>query len=143
MNQLHSFAVASHASAVLRASTDWFSRAELLDAGDLIDVSDIAREAGFRVPVAVTRAVWVDCIERGEADSMLHQDQEQSERLWAVMWGARSQIKNVPRQSSTFFDLSVSADGQGVKPRLVTLKLIVNPGDEGQPVLTILRRDED
>ncbi|WP_325176197.1 DUF6573 family protein, partial [Xanthomonas hortorum] len=38
------------------------TRANLLEDGDLVDVSALAREAGFKVPVAVTRAVWADCV---------------------------------------------------------------------------------
>ncbi|PXV79112.1 DUF6573 family protein [Nitrosomonas eutropha] len=34
------------------------TRAQLIEDGDLIDVSETAREAGFMVPVAITRAVW-------------------------------------------------------------------------------------
>ena len=39
------------------------TRAQLIEDGDLIDVSETAREAGFTVPVAITRAAWADCVE--------------------------------------------------------------------------------
>jgi hypothetical protein len=35
-----------------------YSRAEALEDGVLVDVTSTAREAGFRIPVALTRAVW-------------------------------------------------------------------------------------
>ena len=35
-----------------------YSRAQAIDDGFLVDVSDTAREAGFSIPVALTRTVW-------------------------------------------------------------------------------------
>ena len=35
-----------------------YTRAQAIDDGILVDVSDTAREAGFNIPVAVTRTVW-------------------------------------------------------------------------------------
>ncbi len=35
-----------------------YSRAQAIEDGILVDVSDTAREAGFNIPVAITRTVW-------------------------------------------------------------------------------------
>ena len=35
-----------------------YTRAQAIEDGILVDVSETAREAGFRIPVAVTRTVW-------------------------------------------------------------------------------------
>ena len=35
-----------------------YTRAQAIEDGILVDVSETAREAGFRIPVAVTRSVW-------------------------------------------------------------------------------------
>ena len=35
-----------------------YTRAQAIEDGFLVDVSDTAREAGFGIPVAVTRSVW-------------------------------------------------------------------------------------
>ena len=44
----------------------------------------------------------------------------------------------------TRFELyRVPRDGKSVKAELVTLKLIVGPGDQGEPVITILMKNED
>lgn len=40
-----------------------YTRTQAIEDGDLIDVTEIGREAGFRVPVALTRSVWTDCVE--------------------------------------------------------------------------------
>ena len=37
----------------------------------------------------------------------------------------------------------VPRDGKSIKTELVILKLIVGPGDQGKPVITILMKNED
>jgi hypothetical protein len=39
-----------------------YTRADAIRDGVLIDVSVVAREAGVRYPVALTRAVWERCV---------------------------------------------------------------------------------
>jgi Family of unknown function (DUF6573) len=39
-----------------------YTRADAIADGVLIDVSAVAREAGIRYPVALTRAVWERCV---------------------------------------------------------------------------------
>ncbi|GAB3104269.1 hypothetical protein GCM10027217_27490 [Pseudomaricurvus hydrocarbonicus] len=39
-----------------------YSRAEAISDGVLIDVTTMAREAGFQWPVALTHSVWRDCV---------------------------------------------------------------------------------
>ena len=35
-----------------------YTRAQAIEDGELIDVSKTAKQTGFKLPVAVTRAVW-------------------------------------------------------------------------------------
>jgi hypothetical protein len=49
-----------------------------------IDVSAVAREAGIRYPVALTRAAWEKCVT--VPPGVLYQDE--SGRLWDVVWCA-------------------------------------------------------
>jgi hypothetical protein len=39
-----------------------YSRADALADGVLIDATELAREAGFRYPVALTSAAWHECV---------------------------------------------------------------------------------
>src|SRR5512142_2162092 len=39
-----------------------YTRARAIADGVLIDVSELAKEAGFRFPVAVTSGVWAECV---------------------------------------------------------------------------------
>ena len=45
-----------------------YTRAQAIDDGILVDVSETAREAGFKIPVAVTRTVWNRLIALPERD---------------------------------------------------------------------------
>lgn len=66
-----------------------YTRAQALEDGVLVDVSETAKEAGFRVPVALTQAAWADCVHWTEDDSASVVHQDQSGRLWDVLWMAR------------------------------------------------------
>ena len=63
-----------------------YTRAEAVEDGLLIDVSETAREAGFRIPVALTAAAWADCVAWNAADNMRQTYQDEPGRLWEVLW---------------------------------------------------------
>lgn len=53
---------------------------------DLIDVSKLAREAGVKCPVAITRDAWADCVAWSEADNDRKGTvQDETGRLWDVL----------------------------------------------------------
>jgi hypothetical protein len=140
MNQLQNLAVSARSAVAAGSSASWFSRAELLDAGDLRDVSSIAREAGFRVPVAVSCGVWSECVELG---STQRSAPEETERLWSVLWGARSQTGVAPGQPRSYFELEIASDGRhGTSCRSIQLELLVSRGDDGRQAVTIMKRGE-
>ena len=58
-----------------------YTRAQAIEDGVLIDVSAVAREAGIRYPVALTRAVWQRCV--AVPHGVLFQDE--AGRLWDVL----------------------------------------------------------
>ena len=113
-----------------------YTRADALRDGELIDVSAMAAEMGYRVPVAVTRAVWVGVVEPDETPG-----QSVEGRLWDVLWMLHYAIKTERRSGSVIrFQLYALIGGVS---RLLTLKAVMGPGDEGEPVLTIMWPDED
>ncbi len=61
-----------------------YTRADAIRDGVLIDVSAVAREAGIRYPVALTRAVWERCV--AVPPGVLCQDE--TGRLWDVLFSA-------------------------------------------------------
>src|SRR5512135_3116848 len=58
-----------------------YTRAQAIADGVLVDVSKLAKEAGFRFPVAVTAGVWAECI--AVPDGVAGQDE--TGRLWDVL----------------------------------------------------------
>jgi len=122
-----------------------YTRAQAIEDGVLIDTGSMAQEAGFKWPVAVTSAAWADCIAWTEDDSDKQVYQDQSGRLWDVLFMASHAIRQDSGSGDRLlFKLyRVRRDGYSKEAILATLKLIVGPGDQGEPVITILLPHED
>lgn len=142
-----------NASSPEMASDDFFgppissySRADALADGVLVDVTETACEAGFKWPVALTRAAWNDCVAWSDSDSARQTVQDEAGRLWDVLWMARDAVgrfRQASPDSPLFFQLHrVPKGGRGHLPRLTTLKLLAGPGDDGKPVMTITLTNE-
>ena len=122
-----------------------YTRAQAIKDGVLIDVSSTAKEAGFEWPVAITAGAWADCVAWSDTDSQAQVYQDQSGRLWDVIFMAFQAI-SLSRETGDrllFRLYRVLRDGHSTDAELTTLKLIVGPGDGGEPVITILLIDED
>jgi hypothetical protein len=118
-----------------------YSRAQAIEDGALVDVSEMAREAGFAYPVAVTAAVW-STIEH--IPPALKGIQDVEGRLWDVLWMARCAAKRMGAGTDTvLFQLYMDRNEGGRRVRLLTLKAVCGPGDDGEPVVTIMYPEED
>ena len=122
-----------------------YSRAQAIEDGQLVDVSDRTRRA-FRFPVALTRAVYTDCVEWPEDDMQAMQDQ--TGRLSDVIWMARCAIRRVseadgPADRVPVFLYRIPRDGHSTEPQLVELVAVCGPGDDMEPVITIQFPGED
>ena len=122
-----------------------YTRTQALADGVLIDAGAMAREAGFRWPVAITAGAWSDCVTWSDVDSQQQTHQDQSGRLWDVLFSAAHAVRTrADTGAQLLFELyRVPRDGRSTEAELTTLKLVVGPGDEGEPVTTILLRNED
>ena len=114
-----------------------YSRMQALEDGVLVDVSDLGREAGLRFRVAVTQAVWSEYI--SVPDGVIGQDERG--RAWDIVWMLRMAIKAGKGGEEIRYSVLVRNDNR--RPRMVELKAICGPGDEGEPVITIMLSDED
>jgi len=116
-----------------------YTREQAIADGVLIDVTDAAKNAGLALHTVVTHGVWAEYV--SVPDGVTSQDE--SGRLWDILWMLRCAIL---RQGNTepqmMFELFV-ANEEGKPAELVKLKAIVGPGDDVQPVLTILLPHED
>jgi hypothetical protein len=130
-----------------------YTRAQAIEDGSLIDVTDTAREAGFRWPVALTASAWVECVawsEQDEARKPEYTGQSEAGRLWDVLWMAFTAIRAAKREAGSSSDhrlaftfLRIPTAGRGLRPRRTVLHLVTGPGDSGEPVVTIMCPDED
>jgi hypothetical protein len=105
----------------------------------LIDVSSTAREAGIRWPVALTRAVWERCV----TVPLGVLCQNESGRLWDVLTMLRFALGGSNGARELRFGGHVRNDNRERTPPLVRLKAVSGPGDDGDPVLTLMAPDED
>jgi len=117
-----------------------YSRAQAIEDGELVDVSDTAREAGIKFPVAITRATWGKYVEVPEGVHC----QDEAGRLWDILWMFRCAAAKFSG-STLLFKLYVrNHNRERLDSRdLVTLKAVCGPGDDGEPVVTIMLPDED
>lgn len=120
-----------------------YSRAQAIADGVLVDVSNSSLEVGFRIPVAMTAAVWTDCVAWEDEDSIRQTTQDEPGRLLDVLWLARLAAKNVQDSRLAFDVRRVPRDGHSVYPRPVTLHMAIGPGDAGEPVITLMMPDEE
>lgn len=122
-----------------------YSRAEAIADGVLVDVTKPASEAGFKVPVTITRAAWADCVEwNDEIEARKATTQDESGRLWDVLWMAFNACRRPGEGQRRVFELHrVPREGRGNRPRRVALAVHIGPGDNAEPVITIMQPNED
>ena len=115
-----------------------YTRADAIRDGVLIDVSATAKEAGFRFPVALTCPAWGRCVAVPEGVVC----QDEAGRLWDVLFLLRLAARR-SSGSEVRFGVHVRGDNREGTPPLVWLKAVCGPGDEREPVVTVMLPDED
>lgn len=114
-----------------------YTRAQAIDDGVLIDVTGTAKEAGITFPTAVTSEVWGSYVAVPEGV----QGQDESGRLWDILWMFRDAIRTGNGGSEITYSLYVRNNNR--RADLVHLKAICGPGDDWAPVITIMMPWED
>ena len=121
-----------------------YTRAQALADGVLVDVSTLAKQAGFKIPTAVTDTVWHSFIEWSHDDSQKQTHQDTDGRLWDVLSMLRFAIAKASDTSCIFYKLHVvPRDGKAKKAELIQLKAVISAGDNGEPAITIMLPNED
>jgi hypothetical protein len=122
-----------------------YTRADAIEDGMLVDVSGAARDAGFLIPVAVTRSVWFDCIEWDESDSeRTGQWEVQALRLERMLRIAAAVARQRRENSSAPRPFHIIRTPRtGPTTRTASLVLRISGGDEWEPVITITHENED
>ena len=130
-----------------------YTRAQAIEDGVLIDVTETAREAGIKFPTALTSTIWSDYIAVPEE---LKNCQDEAGRLWDIVWMLSCAVRSghIKGEIGTFEviiakpdkgdwrDNEKAHDGNRDQ-RLVALKAVCGPSDDGSPCITIMRPSGD
>ena len=69
--------------------------------------------------------------------------QDEQGRLWDILWMLRCAIARDNRTESDRIDFQLLVRNDNRRPEEVTLKALCGPGDEAEPVITIMLPHED
>jgi hypothetical protein len=128
-----------------------YTRRQAIEDGVLVDLMQpdtvsAVQEAGFRHAIAMTSAafnatVWPIDDDRA-ADWLAGKGQDLQGRLWDVLWMLKLAIRGATDTDIIYFQVSV-IDHELKRRNTVTLKSWCHPGDQGEPVITIMLPGED
>ena len=117
-----------------------YTRKQALADGCQVDVSTVAKEAGFRFPVFMTDTVFNNYVKVPEGVA----GQDERGRLFDILWMLHCAIKQFrPGQDRLSFQLYVRNDNR--RPKLVTLLSVCGALDidDPAPSITILTPEDD
>jgi hypothetical protein len=140
---------------------DWelisaYNRAQAIADGALVDLTDAKDSQGqrlspFKWPIAMTAAAFGEAVAAGghwgrdasgNETLVLPGCQDFAGRLWDVFWMLKCAIDRSPSGDTVHFAVSVLIDGKR-RRKTLHLKSVCGPGDDGEPVITIMLPDED
>ena len=122
-----------------------YTRALAIEDGILVDVSETAREAGFKIPVAVTRGVWERLVALPEGYQGF---QDERGRLWDVLWMARHYALRASGSDRVTMcvlvrDIRKDLRDSNRPPRRHCPIVAIGGGDQGEAVVTIMFPEDD
>ncbi len=122
-----------------------YTRAQAIEDGILVDVSETAREAGFKIPVAVSRTVWDRLVALPEGYRGF---QDEAGRLWDVLWMARFHALRASdsdrvRMCVLVRDIRKDLRDSHRPPRRHFPIVAIGAGDRGEPVITVMFPEDD
>jgi len=124
-----------------------YSRRQAIEDGVLVDLNqgelaEVVSNAGLKFPIAVTQKVWGECFALTPAAKRMCNDVKG--RAWDVLQMFTQAVRSVrnekPGRTTIFFQVYVVI--KRIRPTLVALKAVVGPGDNGEPVITIMYPEE-
>ena len=125
-----------------------YSRAQALADGTLVELTEIGRQFGFKIPMACTSAVWQTLEWNDQASERKGESTGQTTagRLNDVLFLAALAARKASSEgvSTVIFPcLIVPGEGTSITPKQYTFHLTVSGGDDGEPVLTLMFPGED
>ncbi|MBE0428087.1 MAG: hypothetical protein IBX72_15790 [Nitrospirae bacterium] len=119
-----------------------YSREQAIRDGVLVDVTETAKEAGIKYPTAVTEALW-NYIEPTE--KLERMGQSIQGRLWDVLYLFAIATRCVSKGCAELhYDVDFLMENSVLfETHEVKLKAVCGPGDNHEPVITLMLEDED
>ena len=119
-----------------------YTRAQAIEDGVLVELSSkVAREAGWQYPVACTNKVWEEVINWDNDSEEAYQDIDG--RLWDVLFMASMEARKCGSEPVMNFKMmSIPRHEKATESKEITLKAVIDGGDNGEPVVTIMGTDE-
>ncbi len=123
-----------------------YSRTQAIADDTLVDLTAKAREHNvtmpFKFPAACTAAIWTWIVP--STDEASRDGQSVAGRLWDVLWLALCAIRRSGGGSMlTFAVIFVRREDGKLRRRTVQIKSVCGPGDDMEPVITLMLPDED
>lgn len=120
-----------------------YTRAQAIADGMLIDVTAEANDAGFKVPVALTAAVWADVVAWSAEDSARQIQQDERGRLNDLLWASATLARHHTGNRMPFQHHRVPRGANGVCRTPIALVMTIGPGDNAEPVVTLMFPSDD
>lgn len=120
-----------------------YTRQEAIDDGVLVDVTHCQayKDLPFSVPVALTQAIYQDCVAWNNDTESVHQNEDA--RLYDVLWMAIVGIQMSKGHSDQIMYRMFRVKRGESEASEVRLKVVIGPDDDGRPCLTIMLPHED
>ncbi len=116
-----------------------YTRAQAIEDGTLVDLTEWARETGFAIPVACTAAVWNQYVVPPDGTEELGQSERG--RAHDLLWMLYNAVRRGDGGDRVSFQV-IFLQALG-RRRTVSLNAVCGPGDQREPVITVMRPDED
>ncbi|MEV6071971.1 DUF6573 family protein [Nocardia sp. NPDC052001] len=119
-----------------------YTRAQAIADEVLHDYTALASEMGFRCSFAIAHHAWVEAVRWDESDT--RHGQSETGRAWDVITCAHFAIASAKHAKKAHVDrleftvYRIVRDSDDPTPRPITLVIHLGPGDNGEPVFTVM-----
>lgn len=117
-----------------------YTRKQAIEDGVLVDLTPWAKESGFCISVVCTSAVWHGWIV--PPDKAKATGQSERGRAHDLLFMLLTAIRRSPKSTDLLYFKVLFQQSPG-RTETVRFKAVCGPGDQGEPVVTIMEPNED
>lgn len=116
-----------------------YTRADAIADGVLVDLTASYPEESrlYRYPVACTAAVWSLVV---QAVTNRRHNNDRAGVVWDILYMSQRGVIAKPDAQTVLFQVVITGTG---KKKIHTMKAVCGPGDNMEPVITIMLPNED